>query len=215
MARSRPTTRSTTAQGPTVDSIWALGLRNPYRAYYDAPTGRLFIGDVGGNDNTTSVEELELGVRGANYGWPNCRRRLPTRPTRTRSTPMRTTAATRPSRAASSTTARQFPSSYQGSYFFADYTQNWIKRLTFDASGNVTRRLQLRASRRISRRAVRRHRRPDRGAGRRAVLRRHRLLRHQRPVRRQQDQANPVQPGEPGADRNRSANPTSGPRRWS
>ena len=32
----------------------------------------------------------------------------------------------------------QFPSSYQGSYFFADYTQNWIKRLTFDANGNVT-----------------------------------------------------------------------------
>ncbi len=26
--------------GPNVDSIWALGLRNPYRAYYDAPTGR-------------------------------------------------------------------------------------------------------------------------------------------------------------------------------
>ena len=32
----------------------------------------------------------------------------------------------------------QFPASYQGSYFFADYTQNWIRRLTFDASGNVT-----------------------------------------------------------------------------
>ena len=31
----------------------------------------------------------------------------------------------------------QFPSSYQGSYFFADYTQNWIRRLTFDANGNV------------------------------------------------------------------------------
>ena len=31
----------------------------------------------------------------------------------------------------------QFPSSYQGNYFFADYAQNWIKRLTFDASGNV------------------------------------------------------------------------------
>ena len=31
----------------------------------------------------------------------------------------------------------QFPSCYQGSYFFADYTQNWIKRLTFDASGKV------------------------------------------------------------------------------
>ena len=40
--------------------------------------------------------------------------------------------------AASSTTGRQFPSGYQGSYFFADYTQNWIKRLTLDATGNVT-----------------------------------------------------------------------------
>ena len=35
--------------GPNYDAIWALGLRNPYRAYYDAPTGRLLIGDVGGN----------------------------------------------------------------------------------------------------------------------------------------------------------------------
>ena len=58
--------------GPNVDSIWALGLRNPYRAYYDAPTGRLFIGDVGGNDDSTAKEEIDLGVRGANYGWPNC-----------------------------------------------------------------------------------------------------------------------------------------------
>ena len=32
----------------------------------------------------------------------------------------------------------QFPSSYQGSFFFADYAQNWIKRLTFDANGTVT-----------------------------------------------------------------------------
>ena len=49
----------------------------------------------------------------------------------------RTTGATPRSPAASSTTATQFPSSYQGSYFFADYAQNWIKRLTFDADGNV------------------------------------------------------------------------------
>src|SRR4029453_19307206 len=31
----------------------------------------------------------------------------------------------------------QFPSSYRGSFFFADYAQNWIKRLTFDTSGTV------------------------------------------------------------------------------
>ena len=27
--------------GPNWDSIWARGLRNPFRAYYDSPTGRL------------------------------------------------------------------------------------------------------------------------------------------------------------------------------
>ena len=32
----------------------------------------------------------------------------------------------------------QFPSSYQGSFFFADYAGHTIRRLTFDANGNVT-----------------------------------------------------------------------------
>ena len=49
--------------GPNVDSVWALGLRNPFRAYYDAPTGRFYIGDVGGNDYTTAQEEINLGAR--------------------------------------------------------------------------------------------------------------------------------------------------------
>ena len=40
--------------GPNIDSIWARGLRNPFRAYYDAPTGRYYIADVGGNDAATA-----------------------------------------------------------------------------------------------------------------------------------------------------------------
>ena len=124
--------------GPNVDSIWAYGLRNPFRAYYDAPTGRLFIGDVGGNDYSTAKEEVNLGARGANYGWPNCEGTVRAARAPARSTPTRTTGATPRSPAGSSTTASQFPASYQGSYFFADYTQNWIRRLTFDANGNVT-----------------------------------------------------------------------------
>jgi glucose/arabinose dehydrogenase len=51
--------------GPNYDAVWALGLRNPYRAYYDAPTGRLIIGDVGGNDYSTAIEEVDIGARGA------------------------------------------------------------------------------------------------------------------------------------------------------
>src|SRR5262249_5897212 len=58
--------------GPNWDSILALGLRNPYRAYFDEPSNRLFVGDVGGNDYSTATEEIDVGAPGANYGWPNC-----------------------------------------------------------------------------------------------------------------------------------------------
>jgi glucose/arabinose dehydrogenase len=123
--------------GPNVDSIWARGLRNPYRAFYDAPSGRLFVGDVGGNDNNTSKEEVDLGARGANYGWPDSEGPC--------SAPCTSPLYSYPhaGRDASVTGGfvyhgSQYPASYQGSYFFADYTQNWIRRLTFDAGGNVT-----------------------------------------------------------------------------
>jgi glucose/arabinose dehydrogenase len=123
--------------GPHVDSIWALGLRNPFRAYYDAPTGRLFVGDVGGNDYATAKEEVNVGAAGANYGWPNFEGNC--------AAPCTSPIYFYPhnGRDAAITGGfvyhgNQFPSSYVGSYFFADYTQNWIRRLTLDASGNVT-----------------------------------------------------------------------------
>ena len=50
---------------------------------------------------------------------------------------MRTTGATPPITGGFVYHGSQFPGSYEGGYFFADYTQNWIKCLTFDANGNV------------------------------------------------------------------------------
>jgi glucose/arabinose dehydrogenase/PKD repeat protein len=124
--------------GPNWDSIWAYGLRNPFRAFYDAPTGRLLVADVGGNDYATAYEELDLGVRGANYGWPDCESGDCGNPGYTSAI----YAYPHLGRDACITGGfvyhgSAFPSSYQGRYFFADYTQNWIKCLSFDAQGNV------------------------------------------------------------------------------
>ncbi len=63
-------TRGNTAATPTTRcrEIYAWGLRNPWRFAFDPNTGgtRFFINDVGQNTR----EEVDLGARGANYGWP-------------------------------------------------------------------------------------------------------------------------------------------------
>ncbi len=128
--------------------IWALGLRNPFRFRVDAPTGRIWIADVGGN-GADAWEELNLLARGANYGWPSqegpvchvsdCSPYTTSRwhyrhddPRYTGGYPQAAIIGGPVYHGAS------FPSEYLGRLFVADFAVGWLSSLDLDASGNVT-----------------------------------------------------------------------------
>jgi glucose/arabinose dehydrogenase len=128
-------------------AIWAYGLRNPFRSVWDAPTGTFWIADVGGDDGT-AYEELHQGLAGANYGWP-----LMQGPECVSTGCGGMTAPPyaykhgdpdlSPGLISASITgglfyrATRYPAQYQGSYFFGDYANGWMRRLRFDAGGGV------------------------------------------------------------------------------
>jgi glucose/arabinose dehydrogenase len=117
---------------PARRSIWALGLRNPYTFAVQPGTGRIFINDVGAQD----WEEINEGVPGANYGWPNCEGRC------TPANPSYRDPLFQYGHGSNATNgcditggtfynpiAFQYPGAYRGTYFFADACGGWIRRL--------------------------------------------------------------------------------------
>ncbi len=61
-------TGMTANRGTWCREIWATGLRNPFRIVFDSDRTKLHINDVGGQ----VWEEINLGRRGADYGWNLC-----------------------------------------------------------------------------------------------------------------------------------------------
>jgi glucose/arabinose dehydrogenase len=112
--------------------VWALGFRNPWRFSFEPGTGNLFIGDVG--DSTW--EELDLGIPGANYGYPQTEGPEPpgipgvTYPIFSYNH-MGTGAAII---TGERMVAGNFPAEYVGDFFYADFSLRSIFRLRLDAS---------------------------------------------------------------------------------
>ena len=114
-------------------AIWALGLRNPFTFAFNPDGGQMFINDVG----EVTWEEINDGLVGVNYGWPDTEG-MTTDP---RFESPRYTynhsagACAITGGAFYSPPTPQFPASYVGDYFFADYCGGWIRKLD-PANGN-------------------------------------------------------------------------------
>lgn len=126
--------------GGNLDEIWALGLRNPFRASWDLVGNRFLIGEVGGNVEATAREDLNIGRAGANYGWPYCEGQC-TDPQY--DDPVYDYGHVGVTPGGGSITAgfvyrgSQYPAEYNGAFFFGDYSRSFIKYLTFAADGSV------------------------------------------------------------------------------
>jgi glucose/arabinose dehydrogenase len=109
-------------------AIWAVGVRNPFTFTFQPGTGRMHINDVGQN----TWEEINVGVAGANYGWPTCEGTCSstgmTNPIYQYSSAVGTTCAITGGAFYNPTTPT-FPGQYIGKYFFADFCGGWMKTI--------------------------------------------------------------------------------------
>jgi glucose/arabinose dehydrogenase/PKD repeat protein len=114
-------------------TIWAIGLRNPYRFSFHDDTGTMRINDVGAGLR----EEVNIGVAGANYGWPTCEGMCANAFTRN---PIYThERGPDPDHGCAITggafeRGNQFPAEYTDRYFLIDYCRTWLRYLRVDDS---------------------------------------------------------------------------------
>lgn len=131
--------------------VWCYGVRNPYGFGLHPVTHVPYFADVGWND----WEEINRGVAGGNFGWPCYEGNGPQPGYQGVSGQCAgATSVIAPIRTYSHSTGDlseggtcivggdfysgvAYPPTYQGSFFYADYSGNWIHRLVLDAGGGV------------------------------------------------------------------------------
>lgn len=116
-------------------TIWARGLRNPFSFAVQPGTGKIYINDVGSNEQIHPIpyEEINEGAAGANYGWPiyegtesDPEYQDPTFAYRHGDTGTMGCAITGGTFYNPATST--YPQGYVGDYFFADFCNGWIRR---------------------------------------------------------------------------------------
>ncbi len=118
-------------------AIWVVGLRNPYTFAVQPGIGRIHINDVG--SGASSWEEVNHGLGGRNFGWPNQEGLVPPPPGNPNHTyPVytypRAEGFTITGGAFYNVAAHTFPADYLGDYIFADLSTGNLRRL--DAANN-------------------------------------------------------------------------------
>lgn len=121
--------------------VWAYGIRNSFRFNFRPSNNRLYAGDVG----WYTEEEINVGKKGANYGWPcregynptpeyNCTTENYTDPIYAfHHTDINTYAIT-----GGAFSGNAYPEEFRDNYFFGIFGRSTIKRAIIDQNDVVT-----------------------------------------------------------------------------
>jgi glucose/arabinose dehydrogenase len=129
-----------------VPTLWAYGLRNPWRFAFDRATGDLYIGDVG----QSAREEVDVGLAsrrgGENYGWnimegTRCFRPATGCPTAGLTLPVLDYGRSDGCSITGGVVYRgcRMPG-YQGTYFYGDYCTAMIRSFRFSSGAALDQR---------------------------------------------------------------------------
>jgi glucose/arabinose dehydrogenase len=123
-------------------AIWAVGLRNPFTFSFQPGTGRMYINDVG-SSGSNRREEVNLGVAGANYGWPTIEGFRTTQPLPSIGTYRDPVHAYNDGFAITGSafynpTTPMFPTSFEGRYFYGDYASGFFRSINPEGTPPLT-----------------------------------------------------------------------------
>jgi glucose/arabinose dehydrogenase len=121
-------------------SIWAIGMRNPWKMSLDPVSGKIFVVNVGGNyeeiDDVTNPDP----TKNYNYGWDQSGRSGPEQPANT------ITAAfyyghdnwgcAITSGVFFNPTATNYPAEYRNRFYFSDWCNDWFRSVDATNPGN-------------------------------------------------------------------------------